>query len=69
MEKKLDELVQQDIIEKIEAPSPWVSPVVVVVVPKRNDFRLCVNMRKANQAVMRERYPIPTMEEVLQDFN
>lgn len=67
LEKKLDELVQQDFIEKVDAPSPWVSPVVVV--PKRNDIRLCVDMRKANQAVMRERYPIPTVEEVLQDFN
>eukprot|EP00105_Crassostrea_gigas_P017139 XP_011434799.1 PREDICTED: uncharacterized protein LOC105333494 [Crassostrea gigas] len=28
--KKLDELVQLDIIEKVEASSPWVSPVVAV---------------------------------------
>lgn len=65
LEKKLDELVQQDIIEKVESPSHWVSPVV----PKRNDIRLCVDMRKAYQAVMRERYLIPTVEDVLQDFN
>ena len=67
LELKLNELISQDIIEKVEEPSLWVSPVVVV--PKRNDIRLCVDMRQANQAVMRERYPIPTVEEVLQDFN
>lgn len=37
--------------------------------PKRNDIRLCVDMRKAKQAVISERYPIPTVEEVLQEFN
>ena len=26
-------------------------------------------MRQANQAVLREKYPIPTVEEVVQDFN
>lgn len=67
LEKKLDELVQQDILEKVDAPSPWVSPVVVV--PKRNDIQLWGDIRKANQAVMRERYPIPTVEEILQDLN
>ena len=67
LERKLDELVAQDIIEKVNEPSPWISPVVVV--PKKNDIRLCVDMRQANQAVIRERYPIPTVEEVLQDFN
>ena len=67
LELKLDELVSQDIIEKVEEPSLWISPVVVV--PKKNDIRLCVDMRQANQAILRERYPIPTVEEVLQDFN
>ena len=69
LELKLYELLSQDIIEKVEEPSLWVSPVVVV--PKKIDIRLCVDMRQAvhNQAVLRERYPIPTVEEVLQDFN
>ena len=67
LERKLDELVAQDIIEKVNEPSFWISPVVVV--PKKNDIRLCVDMRQANQAVIREKYPIPTVEEVLQDFN
>jgi hypothetical protein len=26
-------------------------------------------MRRANEAVVRERYPIPTVEEILQDLN
>ena len=68
LSQKLDELVELDIVEKVNGPSSWVSPVVVV--PKvSGDIRLCVDMRQANTAVKRERYPIPTIDEVLQDLN
>ncbi|VDI25706.1 Hypothetical predicted protein [Mytilus galloprovincialis] len=67
--KKLDELLDLDIIEHVNEPSQWVSPVVVV--PKRSgdDIRLCVDMRQANTAVKRVRHPIPTIDELLQDMN
>ena len=32
------------------------------------DIRVCVDMRRANEAVERERHPIPKNEEVLHDF-
>ena len=68
VKNKVEELVNMDIIEPVEGPTPWVSPVVVV--PKQNDeIRLCVDMRKANEAIIRERYPIPTVDEVLQSLN
>ena len=63
LEDKLYELEKLDIIVKAEGPTPWVSPVVIV--PKKNDIRLCVDMRQANEAVIRERHPIPTVDEVL----
>ena len=67
IEKKLEELLQEDIIEKVEGPTPWVNPVVVV--PKPNgDVRLCVDMRCANKAIIRVRHPIPTIDEVLEDM-
>ena len=68
IETKLCELQEMGIIEAVEGPSPWVS--ALVVVPKGNgEVRLCVDMRQANAAVLRERYPIPTVEEVLQELN
>ena len=68
VKEKIEELVAMDIIEPVEGPTPWVSPVVVV--PKQNDeIRLCVDMRRANEAIIRERYPIPTVDEVLQSLN
>ena len=68
LEKKLNELVDVDVIEKAEGPTPWISPVVVV--PKPNgDLRLCVDMRQANSAIVRERHPIPSVDEILHNLN
>jgi len=68
VERTLRELEQMDIIEKMQGPTPWVSPKVVVPKPSR-EIRLCVDMRKANDAIIRERHPIPTVDEVLQDMS
>ena len=65
---KTTELLDMGIIEPVEGPAPWVNPVVIV--PKNNaEIRLCVDMRQANQAIMRRRYPIPTVDEVLHTMN
>ena len=57
-----------NIIEKFEEPSDWMSQVVVV--PKVNGvIRLCVDMRRANEAVIRGRYAIPTIDDILTDLN
>ena len=48
----------------------WVSPIVVVQKGHDvSDIRLCVDMRQANAAIIRQRFPIPTVDEVLQDLN
>ena len=68
VEDKVKELIDMDIIEPVDGPTPWVNPVVVV--PKsNNDIRLCVDMRRANEAIQRERHPIPTVEEITQDLS
>ena len=68
VKEKIEELVGMDIMEPVEGPTPWVSPVVVV--PKQNDeIRLCVDMRRANEAIIRERYQIPTVNKVLHNLN
>ncbi len=69
VEKKLNELLEQDIIEEVkETPSKWISPLVVVNKPD-GDIRMCVDMRRANTAIIRERHPIPTVDDVLFDMN
>ena len=42
----------------------WASPVVLALKPNGNT-RLCVDMRQANEAIVRESLPIPTVDEVL----
>ena len=60
--------MKEDIIEKVEGPTTWASPVVVA--PKQSgEIRLCVDMRCANEAIIRERLPIPTIDKVLEELN
>lgn len=63
VDEKIEELLQKGIIEKVNEPSPWISPVVPVL--KNDDVRICVDMRRANAAVLRENHPLPTMEDFL----
>ncbi|CAB3981067.1 Hypothetical predicted protein [Paramuricea clavata] len=63
VEDKLSELLDADIIEKAEGPTPWVSPVCIVPKPS-GEITLCVDMRQANEAIQRERHPIPTIDEI-----
>ncbi|VDI49213.1 Hypothetical predicted protein [Mytilus galloprovincialis] len=70
VEKEIQKLLDQDIIEKIgNTPTPWVSPIVTP--PKKNpeEIRLCVDMREANKAIIRERHLLPTVEELIHDLN
>ena len=67
VESKLHELEQLDVIEKVKGPTPWFSPIVVVLKPS-GEIRLCDDMHRANEAIVRGRHPIPTVDEVLQDM-
>ena len=49
---KIDEVLDGDIIERVEGPTTWASPVVVTPKPS-GEIRLCVDMRRANEAIIR----------------
>ena len=69
VDQKLDDLLDKDIIEEVpNTPTTWVSPLVVAPKPD-GDIRECIDMRRANKAIVRERHPIPTIEEILYDLN
>lgn len=61
---KLNEALQKDIIEKVDGPSDWISPIVIIFKPN-GDIRICVDMRRANKAIRRENYPLPTFDSFL----
>lgn len=60
--RKLDQLLQRDIIEPKTGPTSWVSPLVVV--GKANgEVRLCLDLRRVNEAVMRKHHPMPAVDD------
>ena len=64
---KVEDLIAKDIVERVNGPTSWVS--LVVIAPKASgDIRLCVDMRKANAAIIRERIPFLTVDEVLENL-
>jgi len=57
------------IIEPVtNGPTRCVSPLVVAT-KQDGDVRVCVDLRPANEAIVRERHSMPTVEDLLHDFN
>jgi len=48
---RIDKLLEGDIIERVEDPTTWASPVVIAPKPS-GEIRLCVDMRRANEAII-----------------
>ncbi|XP_064631700.1 uncharacterized protein K02A2.6-like [Lineus longissimus] len=70
VEKELKRLVDADIYEKADGhPTTWVSPIVVVPKKSTDDVRICVDMKVANQAIIRERHPTPTVDDIADHLN
>ncbi len=59
---ELQRLERDGVIERIDA-SPWTSNVVTAV-KKDGGLRLCVNLSDVNRAIIPDRYPLPTMDEL-----
>ena len=52
-----------DVIEKVNGPTSWIN--FIVAVEKSNgDVRICLDMRQANRAILREKHPVPTLQEM-----
>ena len=74
MRPKIDDeekrLLREDTIEKVPVgePTPWVSPIATP--PKKDgSIRLCIDMREPNNAIIRERHNMPTLDELTYDLN
>ena len=63
--KKIDKLIEQKTVGKVNEPTDWISSMVVVKKPQSNKFRICIDSRDLNQALQRPRFPQPTIEDIL----
>ena len=63
MKEELQKLLQVGFIYPI-SDSQWVSPLVVV--PKKNwKWRICVDYRELNKATLKDHFPLPFIDQVL----
>jgi hypothetical protein len=62
LKNKLHEMEKMGIIKKVTKPTKWVSSLMLKREP--NKLRICLDPRHLNEGIMREHYPMPTVEEV-----
>jgi len=60
----LEEMERKNVIRKVDKPTEWVSSLVVVEKPKSRKLRICLDPRNLNQAIKREHYQLPTIEDI-----
>jgi hypothetical protein len=65
LKRKLEEMQQMKVIEKIQEPTDWCCGIVLVKKQDTDDIRFFVDLTKLNQAVEREYHPMPCMEHTL----
>ena len=62
--QELDRMVKMGVIIRVEQPTDWCAPMVVV--PKSEDsVRICVDLTKLNEGVRRERHDMPSVDYTL----
>ena len=55
-------MIEKDVIEP--SSSPWASPVVLVI-KKDGTYQFCVDYRKLNSVTMKDSYPLPRIDDML----
>ena len=60
---ELDRMCKNNIIKKVDEPTAWVNPIVIVKKANK-DIRLCLDPLYLNQSLMRQHCKLPTFEEL-----
>lgn len=60
---ELQRMEQQGVITKVTEPTEWSSHMVTVV--KKDKVRICLDPTALNRELLRENYPMPTLEDIV----
>ena len=64
---ELEKMVEKAIIAPVDTPTPWESNMVVAKKPN-GKLRICIDPQRLNEALQRESYLMPTLDDVLPEF-
>ena len=66
LKKQLDDMLSKGLIQP--SASPWRSPVLFVD-KKDGSIRLCTDYRKLNDVTIKNKYPLPKIEDLFDQLN
>ena len=74
VQRKLEEMATDDIVEKVSQPTDWVSSMLVVSKPSsgaegETKIHICLDPRDLNVAIKREHFPMLKVEEIATRLN
>ena len=64
MKAELDKMEANGVIVRQDQPTPWVNSMVTPI-KANGKVRLCIDPRDLNRAILREHYPLKTVDEVI----
>jgi len=65
VKERLNQLEVESVISRVVDPTPWCSPMTVVPKDGGRDVRICVDLTEFNKSVIREPFPIQSVEHSL----
>ena len=68
LKEKLNEMVVKCVITRVDDPTPWVNQCSIQQ-KKSGELRVCLDPRNLNKVLTRERYPLPTLDKMLQGLS
>ena len=69
VEREIKRMLDEDIIEPVDGPTPWISPIVIVPKSTPGEIRICTDARKSNRAIKRQRHITPTVNDLRHKLN
>ena len=64
LKKSLKEMEKTGVVEKVECPTKWENSAVIIEKPDSEKLRICLDPRPLNEAIQREHFKMPTIEEI-----